>query len=159
MKRKVSVGVAALLLAAGAGVGLAWGAQAKSVTMKATLTANQQVPPQHVKTPNASARFTGTLLRYERGTGAHLRGRGSLTWALTYKNLSSRAKQAEVVIPSPSGPGSILLCRPCKPSSHGVVKPLPIARTSALLTRTSYVVIYTKKNPKGEIRGRIVKSG
>jgi hypothetical protein len=111
--------------------------------------------------PNASGGFRGTLLRYSSGVGAYRRGRGSLTWNLSYQNLSSRATSAWVVVPA-SGPHSrvtIGLCAPCRASSHGVVKPIPVGSTTALMTRKAYVVVSTKKNRAGEIRGLVARSG
>lgn len=146
------MGVAALVLAAAVGVGLS--SAANSVAMRAALDAKQQVPPQAVKAPNASGRFTAALLRSSNG-------RGKLTWSLTYRNLSSEAIQASIVLPAvrPNGEVDVLLCRRCKASSHGTVWPILKYPTAALLKRPGYVVIRTKKNPKGEIRGRIVRSG
>ena len=50
------------------------------------------------------------------------------------------------------------LCRFCKANAHGVVAPILKPSTKALLTRTAWAVVYTKKNHNGEIRGRIVRT-
>ena len=56
---------------------------------------------------------------------------------------------------------SVILCQrqQCKASGRGVVFPILRRSTTALFSRTAYVVVYTKKNPKGEIQSRVTKVG
>jgi CHRD domain-containing protein len=119
-------------------------------TLKATLNAKQQVPPQVVKASAASGRFAGTLVKKSNG-------RGSLSWHLTYRKLSSRVTVAYVVVPSKANSAQfvVALCQRCKPRSGGILLGLPKSTVNSVLTRPGYVVIRTKKNPKGEIRGKL----
>jgi CHRD domain-containing protein len=148
MSRKVFPVVAACAVVFGTLAGLAAARGATTVKMTARLAA---VSTQVVKTPKASGRYTATLAGYSNG-------RSKLTWALSYQHLSSRVLRAELVAPSTTNPVSVQLCKPCKASSRGVVNPILVRSTKALLTHKAYVVIYTKKNPKGEIRGWIARS-
>jgi hypothetical protein len=130
------------------------GAQS-TVRMRATLNAKQQVPPQVVKAPSASGSFSATLRR-KRG------GKSQLEWQLSYRRLSSRATLAYVRLPANRKQGEVVvqLCkgRHCKTKVEGTVR-LPAVVAKALSGRTGYVTIRTKKNPKGEISGRIRRTG
>jgi hypothetical protein len=152
MVRKVS-GLLATGLVAGTGfAGVAAAAsQQATLALKASLDAKQQIPPQTYKASQASGHFTGTL--------AHVGSSGAskLTWHLAFAHLSSPVTTAYVLVP-PSGGGaqfSIELCTRCASSATGVTEVLPANLTKAISTRTSYVLILTKKNPHGEIRGRM----
>lgn len=128
--------------------------RARTVEMKAVLNAKRQVPRQVVKAPRASASFTASLRRYNNG-------RGALTWSLRYRNLTSPVTRAEVIVPAKGKLGEVrvLLCQHCKVRSRGLVNPILAYSITALLHRVSYVEIFTKKNPEGEIRGHITRSG
>jgi hypothetical protein len=132
------------VLGFGALAGVALGRQASTVKMTATL--------RPVKAASGSGRFTGTLL----SSGS---GRSKLSWTLRYQHLSSRVTSAEIVVPAQGKQGTVAvqLCRSCKANAHGMVSPILPASTKALRTRTAWAVVYTKKNPKGEIRGRIAR--
>jgi hypothetical protein len=73
--------------------------------------------------------------------------------------MSSRVTKAELVIPAAGkrGTATIQLCRRCKANAHGVVSPILKSSTKALLSRPAWAIVYTKKNRKGEIRGRVVR--
>jgi len=130
--------------------GVAMARETTLVKMAARLTAKQAGSLQSVKVTNASGRFTGTLLRYGNG-------RSRLSWALKYQHMSSRVTKAELVVTAKGKLGAVAvqLCRRCKATAHGVVAPILKSSTKALLTRPAWVVVYTKMNHKGEIRGRI----
>jgi len=140
------IGVAAL-------AGVAGARQATAVKMTARLTAKQAATLQVVEVTKASGHFTGRLLR-------HSNGRSRLTWSLTYRHMSSRVTKAELLVPAKGKQGAVAvqLCRSCKAASHGVINPILKPSTKALLTRTAWVIVSTKKNRKGEIRGRIVRT-
>jgi hypothetical protein len=133
--------------------GVAAAKQATVVKMTARLTGKQAAQLQSVKVTSASGRFAGSLLRYNSG-------RSRLSWSLRYQHMSSRVTRAELVMPATQGHGAVavLLCRSCKANAHGIVAPILKPSTNALLTRTAWAVVYTKKNRKGEIRGRIVRT-
>jgi hypothetical protein len=138
----------AMLVIAGVALGVSHQA---GFTLRSSLDANQQVPPQAVKAPKAKATFTGTLTTLSDG-------RGKLTWSLSYSNLSSPATKGLLVIPQyKTKPAAVVeFCRGCKAHATGLVTPLPIRVAKALTTRAAWVSVRTKRNPKGEIRGRIV---
>jgi hypothetical protein len=131
-----------------AGNALASSGQTK-VALKASLNAAQQVPPQVYKVTDASGRFTGALT--EAGSN------GKLAWTLSFAKLSGPVTVAYVDVPRTGKSGEVVvqLCRQCASGAKGVVTPLTASVTKAISTSTSYVVIRTKKNPNGEIRGRI----
>jgi hypothetical protein len=150
-RRALTVVLCMVAFAALAGVAVA--TQASTVKMTARLTAKQAAKLQSVKVTKASGRFTGTLLRYSNG-------RSRLSWSLKYRHMSSRVIGADLVVPAKGAQGvvAVQLCRRCKASAHGVVTPILKLSTKALMTRTSWAIVYTKKNRKGEIRGRIVRT-
>jgi hypothetical protein len=152
MKRTL-LAVIVCLIAFGALAGVVVARQASIVKMTARLTAKQAAALQSVKVTNASGRFSGSLLRYSSG-------RSRLSWSLSYRHMSSRVTRAELMIPASGQQGavSVLLCRVCKANAHGIVTPVLQPSTKALLTRPTWVIVYTKKNRKGEIRGRIVRA-
>jgi hypothetical protein len=78
-----------------------------------------------------------------------------------FRNLGRRPGKAEILVPAKGHQSQVhlLLCRSCKARSHGVLKPILKASTSALLARPAYVVVSTKAHPTGALRGRIVRSG
>ena len=137
----------------GAPAGAAVATRASTVKMTARLTAKQAAKLQSVKVTGASGRFTGTLLR-------HSNGRSRLSWTLRYRHMSSRVTRAELLIPAKGSQGAVAvqLCRSCKAKAHGVVTPILKPSTKALLTRPTWVIVFTKKNRRGEIRGRVVRT-
>ena len=133
--------------------GVAGAGQASTVKMTARLTAKQAAKLRSVKVTNASGQFSGTLLRYSTG-------RARLSWTLKYQHMSSRVTKAELVVPATGKQGfvAVQLCRSCKANAWGVITPILKPSAKALLTRPGWVIVYTKKNRKGEIRGRIVRT-
>ena len=150
MNRAV-LAVAACVIGLGTLAGAAAARQTTTVTLTARLTAKQAAKLQSHKVTRASGRFTGSLLRYSDG-------RSRLSWRLTYRHMSSRVTKAELLVPAKGKRGAVLvqLCRPCKANAHGVIAPIFKASTTALLNRPAWVVVHTKKNRKGEIRGRVM---
>jgi hypothetical protein len=123
------------------------------VTLTAHLTAAQQVPRQVYRAPLASARFAGTLV----GSNGGLL---TLRWRLAYEKVSSRVTAAYIDFPRSGAAGEVVvvLCSRCEPSSNGAVLRLASSLGKAVSARVGYVVIRTRKNPGGEIRGRITIS-
>ena len=144
--------VIAAVIAYAAVIGAAKASHASTVKMTARLTAKRAATLQSLKVTKASGQFTGSLLRLGNG-------RSRLTWSLKHRDMSSRVTGAELVIPAQGTQGLVVvqLCRRCKANAHGVVAPILKSSTRALLTRPAWVVVYTKKNRKGEIRGRTVR--
>jgi hypothetical protein len=141
--RRTLLPVLVCVLVSGAWAGIAAAGHASTVKMTAKL--------QSAKVTNASGRFTGTL-------ASRSNGRSRLSWTLTYRQLSSHVTKAELVVPAQGKQGAVVvqLCRSCKATAYGVVTPILQASTKALKTRPAWAIVYTKKHPKGEIRGRLV---
>jgi hypothetical protein len=128
-----------------------WAASGESpVALKASLNSKQQVPPPKYKAGSASGRFTGTLKEVGR------KGAGELSWHLAFTKLSSPVTVAYLLVPPGAKNGQIVvqLCSRCASSSTGVTETLSADIAKAISTGKSYIVIGTKKNPAGEIRGR-----
>jgi hypothetical protein len=130
---------------------VAVGASTPSFSLRSTLTAKQQIPKQVVKAPNARASFSATLIRARNG-------RGTLRWNLAYSRLTSRVTKALLIVPQVGRNPAVVVefCAKCAAHDRGVLKPLPAITTKALATRRGYVSIRTKRNPKGEVRGRLI---
>lgn len=132
-------------------VGLA-SASATTYRLHATLTAGQQVPPQTVKTPKASATFTGTLVLDTKT--------GTLTWQMKSSGLSSPIKSAYILFPAKGKQMqvSIGLCsgKGCASTAAARSSMLSPTIASVISGRAGYVTIVTAKNPQGEVRGKLV---
>jgi len=145
--------VAAAVLAAGlgAGIGIAGGEErvaADAVRLTAGLDARQEVPSPKGATAGARGSFVATLER--KGTA------GTLTWRLTFRELSGKATAAHVHLGKRGRPGpvALALCGPCRSGAHGSAK-ARAGTVRALQTGGAYVNVHTARNPAGEIRGQI----
>ena len=108
----------------------------------------QQVPkPKDAE--KASGTFGGTMTVGPSG--------GTLDWRLKLKGLSGPATAAQIHLGGPRKVGvvAVTLCTPCARDAHGSLG-ANAGLLLALVDRPSYVSVQTKRNPKGEIRGRIV---
>lgn len=97
----------------------------------------------------------------------------TLTWRLTFRNLSGPALAAQIRIgrPGSTGPVAITLCAPCRSGARGRV---PLGRQFAVVVDQgvicnnqppcsfaepgqfgAYVAIRTSAHPQGEIRGQL----
>lgn len=105
-------------------------------------------------------------LHSTRGTGA-LRGKlklagndSSFTWTLTFRHLSGKTVRAGIYFGKAAKPSQLamLLCNGCTSGArsyyHGSYVDSPTF-VRAIRGGHAYVVIQTKRHPKGEIRGRI----
>ena len=157
--RKLGIGViTTAVFAAGlwAGIGSAgWlgaEADAQALGLKATLVAAKEVP----KPTGVSGRARGSLAAglTRRGAG------GTLTWRLTFSNLTGRASAAHIHLAKPgvAGPVAVPLCGPCSSGARGTAK-VKARTVTALLGGGAYVNVHTAKNPAGEIRGQVQKGG
>jgi hypothetical protein len=124
------------------------GTSAKVDKYNASLTAGQEVPKPTGVPKGASGKF--------RSTGREKAGKETLTWKLTFHNLSGRATAAHIHLGKRGKPGpvALTLCGPCKSGAHGTAK-IAEKLDKALESGKAYVNVHTVKNPNGEIRGQI----
>lgn len=115
--------------------------------LNAALNIGQETTRVKGAKAGAAGRFTATL----NGT--------TLTWKLTFKNLSGAATAAHVhTAPKRvAGPVTVPLCGPCTSPVSGTAV-LTAAQVSDLLAGKQYVNVHTANNPGGEIRGQITKA-
>lgn len=141
------VALAALGLAA-----VAWGARAE-FDVAATLSWQQVVPKPSHPVKRASGTLSGDLDHQLR----------ELNWKLVYRSLSGRPTRAEIHVGKLGRRGPLLLSL-CGPRAKVVrctsgLKGTTIVSKSAVLTLeagNTYVQVYTRRNPSGELRGQIL---
>ncbi len=127
-------------------------ADADQIALKASLGAGAEVPKPKGTKAGAAGTFVGGLTR--RGTG------GTLTWRLTFRQLTGGAGAAHVHLGKAGKAGAVAvpLCGPCRSGVRGSAR--VNARTvTALLNGGAYVNVHTARNPAGEIRGQVKKGG
>lgn len=122
------------------------------MSVRAALTASQEIPPQAVAVKNASGVFSATLAKTKKGY--------RLSWRLTFRNLSGMATSAYIHKGKPGQHGAAFfhLCSPCTSGAHGGSYASP-SEATFLSNGLMYVNIRTAKNPAGEIRGQIRAAG
>jgi hypothetical protein len=142
MTQKLVVAVAALaatLTLAGLGLGAG---SAKTTKFTATLNNAQEVPKPSAT--GGSGAFTATLKGH------------SLSWKLTFKNLSGPATGAHIHLGKRgvAGPIAITLCGLCISPAQGN-STVSASQLKKLKNGGTYVNVHTLKNLNGEIRGQI----
>ena len=146
--KKLLTGLAGVAVLTFAVVAVALAQGTATTKLKATLTPGQEVPKQAVKAPGGSGTFAATL------------GGAKLSWKLTFRRLSGPAVAAHIHLgrPGKAGGVAVSLCGPCKSRVSGSAT-LTSAQVKAILRGGAYVNVHTAKNPNGEIRGQVTKSG
>lgn len=149
-RRLRSFRLVAAALCATAAASLAGIADAASGTH--TLKAHLRGTASTLGAPHATGTFTSRL----RIAG----DKSSFTWKLTSRRLSGTALHAGIYFgrAAKASQLAMLLCNKCSPTAQGYYHGSYVASprfVRAILHGRAYVVIQTKKNPKGEIRGRI----
>jgi len=105
-----------------------------------------------IHAPHATGRFTAKLA---------LSGKSSsLSWRLTFGHLSGAARRAGIYFGRSAKPSqlALLLCSDCSSGASSYYRGSYVASrrfVRAVLRGRAYVVIETRRNPKGEVRGRI----
>ena len=113
----------------------------------ATMTARQVVPPLSVRGAGA---FHATIRK--------VRTRWVIQWSLSYRRLTSPAISGQIRLGKPGQWGKPLLslCRPCRVAAGGLRLISPSIRR-AILAGRAYVLVETRRHPRGEIRGQVVR--
>jgi hypothetical protein len=116
------------------------------------LNAHLKPTPAAIHVRKAAGTFTGKLT---------LAGKsGTFTWTLRFGHLSGTARQAGIYFGKAAKPARLAmpLCNKCRSGISSYYSGSYVAGrrfVRAILRGRAYVVIQTKRNPKGEIRGRI----
>lgn len=112
----------------------------------AVLVVSQEVPQPNSAGSGASGSLTATLA----GRIFH--------WRLTFAHLSGQAVAAVVHVGARGHVGARLvqLCGPCVSGASGTIV-LSAAQVAALLTRSTYLNLGSSLNPRGEVRGQLVR--
>lgn len=160
----VGMGLAAGALAGGAeddyGYGTTTGGTSTTVSSagttsnysyKAFMTAKKEVPPP---TPAANAAGTFNAKVTEKNGAAAIR------WTLTFARLSGNAVAAHIHKGKAgvAGPVVVPLCGPCR-NGQNKRQAIDEAVAEALEKGGYYVNVHTAKNPAGEIRGQLKRTG
>lgn len=128
-------------------------------TAHATAAAGPYLLKSHLKRPASTVgapRATGALSGVLKLAGAD----SSFTWTLKFSHLSGSALHAGIYLGKEPRASqlAILLCNRCSSGAvsyyHGSYVASPTF-VHEILQGRAYMVIQTKKNPEGEIRGRI----
>ena len=140
MKKLVAL-IAVVAVAVSAAAALA---VSRSTVWTAALSSGQEVPKQVVKNAAAHGKFKGTL------TGS------TLTWTLTFSNLTGPAIAAHIHMAAKGKSGNVVvaLCGPCKSGVTGSAT-LTATLKTAFKKHLLYVNVHTAKNQGGEIRGQL----
>ena len=147
------VGPLLVILAASGLTAGAWAARAE-FDVAATLGWQQVVPRPSHPVKRASGSLSGSLDHQKR----------ELSWKLVYRGLSGRPTRAEIRVGKLGrrGPLMLSLCGPevvkarvCKSGLTGTVT---VSKASVLILEAgnTYVQLYTRRNPRGELRGQIL---
>ena len=123
---------------------LAWPARAEVVTLKATMDANSEVPPN-------SSPATGTL------TATYDTGSKKLSWKGSYSGLTGPATAAHFHSGEggKNGPVAVPITPATSPFEGSAT--LTDAQANDLLAGKLYVNVHTEANKGGEIRGQVTK--
>jgi hypothetical protein len=80
----------------------------------------------------------------------------TLRWTLTFSHLTGRPTVARLHkgYRGTNGVAFKVLCRTCRSPVHGTLT-LTASQLNAMLNGRTYVNVFTKRNPRGEIRGQI----
>lgn len=116
--------------------------QVLTYRLRSNLSAMQQVP--RPKNSAGRATFSGTLSPS-----------GTLRWNLAASKLTGSVTRIELRLGKPGrvGPAKLRICAPCTRSGSGAVNDHALRRQ--IKTGGAYLVVATKKNPNGELRGQL----
>jgi hypothetical protein len=150
LKRVKKLALVVVLVAALASTALA--VAANHHRLSARLTARVEVPKPIGKTKKATGAFTAAYVVHAKSL--------QVKWKLSFKHLTGAATAATLRKGKPGYIGSqiTVLCKPCK-SGVGATTLMRMGVLKTLRKGQAFVMIYTKRNPAGEIRGQIRLKG
>ena len=145
MKKILIVGAVAAISALGLTSLASSQPSIKSVKFTAALNVGQEVPHPKGTKVGAAGRFTATV------TGT------TLTWKLTYKNLSGATVGAHVHVGAKGKAGNVavVLCPAACASGITGTATVTAEQVALMKKKGTYVNVHTSKNANGEIRGQI----
>jgi hypothetical protein len=122
--------------------------QATTVRIAAAMNSADERPAPTGDVANARGAFTATLTKTDAGA--------SLTWTLTFSNLSGPATAAHIHIAERGTPGPVVvpLCAPCTSGATGTAN-INATVLAAIQSDRAYVNVHTRQNPAGEIRDQV----
>jgi hypothetical protein len=122
----------------------------KTTKYRAVLNARAEVPRPKGAKPGAAGAFKIDLIEDH--------GSYSISWTLTYRNLTGRAQAAHIHRGKPGKAGPVIrsLCSPCRSGRKGKAN-VSTTVASTMKRGAAYVNLHTARNPAGEIRGQIRK--
>jgi len=145
--------VAATLAGGPSLAGAAGTAEGTTYRLNGVLTAKQMTKP---RPKGAVARARGTIAGV-----ATIAKSSTTTWTLTFSGLTGKVSAAEVRYPAAGNVSTIRLCAPCANRAR-LITTFPSKASAQAFVRQARagkadVVLKTKRNPAGEIRG-VVKA-
>ena len=146
----------AAIVAAPAFAGINHGAKAAATQrykLSSTMTAKQVTSPRPTGgVSDAQGKLSGQVTVGKSSTA---------TWALRYSGLTGQVRVAQISYRAGGQTQVIRLCAPCKKGSSFVSqfpsRTVAQAFVQRALVGKAYVLLKTKKNPRGEVRG-VVKA-
>lgn len=169
MRKAVSTPLAVVAVGAAIGLGLvvsALGSSSSSARPATTGETTEQPSPSRFRAALSSSAEVPRPVGVAATAGGtfsltleHSGSRYSVTWKLTFHNLSGKAIAAHIHRgkPGKAGPVLLTLCRSCSSGQSGKGSLSETAAT-AVKSGSAYANVHTPKNKAGEIRGQIRKA-
>lgn len=122
--------------------------QATTIRIAAAMNSADERPAPSGDVANARGAFIATLTKTD--TGA------SLSWTLTFSNLTGAATAAHIHVAERGTPGPVVvpLCAPCTSGATGTAN-INATVLAAIESDRAYVNVHTRANPAGEIRDQV----
>jgi hypothetical protein len=122
--------------------------QATTIRIAAAMNSADERPAPTGDVANARGTFAATVTKTD--TGA------SLSWTLTFTNMSGPATAAHIHIAERGTPGPVVvpLCAPCTSGATGTAN-INATVLAAIQSDRAYVNVHTRQNPAGEIRDQV----
>jgi hypothetical protein len=122
--------------------------QATTIRIAAAMNSGDERPAPTGDVANARGAFTATVTKTDSGA--------SLSWTLTFTNMSGPATAAHIHTGARGTPGPVVvpLCAPCTSGASGTAN-INETVLGAIQGDRAYVNVHTRQNPAGEIRDQV----